>query len=289
MTPVPSPPIALPAHWDAPWDEVDHLVLDLETTGIDPARDRVCELAWERRDARGRVRERFEALVDPGVPVGASAAIHGLDDARLRGAPPLVALRARLASALEGAVLVGHRIAYDLAFLGAAAARVELEPPPGHALDTQKLAMRCCHGLPTSLRGLCEAYGLPLPSHRAGPDVTATAALFDRLVAELRPTTARDLWVSQSIGGKAQMRDDVRAVLEAAIERACVVRLIYRVPGRPAAEGELEPWALSGAHVEGLLANKGRKVLRGDRILRAELGARRFTPPSRWASGLPSG
>jgi hypothetical protein len=36
-----------------------------------------------------------------------------------------------------------------------------------------------------------------------------------------------------------------------------------------------------------VLAKKGRKVLRGDRILHAELGARAFTPPVRWASGLP--
>ncbi|GAB4212269.1 MAG: hypothetical protein OHK0013_34840 [Sandaracinaceae bacterium] len=287
MTPAPTDPIALPAPWDAPWAEVDHVVLDLETTGTHPARDRICEVAWTRRDAAGCVRDRFESLVAPGAPVGSSMAVHGLDDAVLRDAPPLAALRVPLRRALEGAVLVGHRIAYDLAFLGAAAARGEIEPPPSPALDTQKLAMRCCYGVPTSLRGLCEAYGLPLPSHRAGPDVTATAALFDHLVTELRPSTARDLWVSQSIEGKAQMRGDVRAVIEAAIEHARVVRLTYRVPGRPAAEYELEPWALVGAHVEGQLAKKGRKVLRGDRILCAELGERVFSPPARWVSGLP--
>jgi DNA polymerase-3 subunit epsilon len=282
-----APSSALPAAWDAPWAEVDHVVLDLETTGIDPARDRICELAFTRRTAGGRVVDRLEALVRPLVPVGPSSAVHGLSDEALERAEALEVHRARLARALDGAILVGHRIAYDLGFLRAASERGELEPPPEHALDTQKLAMRCLHGVPTSLRGLCEAHALPLPTHRAGPDVLATAALFDVLVGVLRPASARDLWVSQAVEGKAQIRGDVRAVIEEAIERSRVVRLTYRVPGRPPLEDELEPWALVGAHVEGQLARKGRKVLRGDRILRAELGERAFQPPLRWASGLP--
>jgi DNA polymerase III epsilon subunit-like protein len=273
--------------WSVPWHDVEHVVLDLETTGTDPGEARICEIAWERRDARGRVIERDESLVLAGVEVGDSRAVHGIDDAMLASAPPLSVLAPRLSRALEGAILVGHRIAYDLSFLEAAAARAEISSPPAHALDTKKLAQRCTHGLATSLRGLAEALGLPRPSHRAAPDVRATAALFDHLVRELRPSTARDLWVAQSIEGRAQMREDVRAVIERAIETCRVVQLRYRVPGRAAIEDELEPWALVGPHVEGVLAKKGRKVLRGDRILHAELGVRAFSPPVRWASGLP--
>lgn len=270
-----------------PWQDVEHVVLDLETTGTDPSEARICEIAWERRDARGAVIARVQSLVRADVHVGPSRDVHGIDDEMLADAPPLSMLAPELASALEGAILVGHRIAYDVAFLGAAAARGEVASPPAHALDTKKLAQRCTHGLATSLRGLAEAFALPPPSHRAAPDVRATAALFDVLVKELRPSTARDLWVAQSIEGPAQMREDVRAVIAQAMELGRVVNVRYRVPGRAAIEDELEPWALVGAHVEGVLAKKGRKILRGDRILHAELGARAFTPPARWASGLP--
>ncbi len=262
-------------------------MLDLETTGTDPSEARICEVAWERRDARGHVIDEGQSLVHAGVEVGASREVHGIEDGMLEGAPRLSELGPRLERALEGAILVGHRIAYDLSFLAAAAARGEIAPPPEHALDTKKLAMRCTHGIATSLRGLAEALSLPRPSHRAAPDVRATAALFDHLLEELRPSTARDLWVAQSIQGRAQMREDVRAVIERAMEIGRVVNVRYRVPGRAAIEDELEPWALVGPHVEGVLAKKGRKVLRGDRILHAELGARAFTPPVRWASGLP--
>lgn len=273
--------------WRRPWTDVEHVVLDLETTGTDPRDARVCEIAWVRRDARGRVITEHEALVHAGVPVGASAAIHGLEDDMLADAAPLSSLASALAEALEGAVLVGHRIAYDLSFLSAAALRGELQAPPLHALDTQRLAQRCTHGISTSLRGLAERFALPLPTHRAAADVRATAALFDTLLRELQPGTAHDLWVAQSVEGRAQMRDDVRAVIAQAMELGRVVRLRYRVPGRPPIEDELEPWALAEAHVEGLLTAKGRRVLRGDRILWATLGARQFVAPIHWTSAMP--
>jgi len=273
--------------WDRPWSEVEHVVLDLETTGVDAEVSRVCEIAWERRSAQGVVLDRFETLIRSEVQVGASEGVHGLSDAALAAAPELTSVRARLEAALDDAILVGHRISYDLGFLAAASARGELAPPPLHALDTKKLAMRCTHGVPTSLRGLCEVLSLPLPTHRAGPDVRATAALFDRLVGILRPTTPRDLWIAQSIDGKAQIRADVRDVIQRAITLSRVVLVHYRVPGKPAVEDELEPWAIEGPHVEGRLARKGRKILRGDRILSAELGERVFAPPPRWTSGLP--
>ncbi|MBX7195984.1 MAG: 3'-5' exonuclease [Sandaracinaceae bacterium] len=273
--------------WTRPWAEIDHVVLDVETTGTDPSVDRICDIAWERRDALGHVRARGDSLVRAGVPVGTSVDVHRIDDGMLADAPVLSSLAPALDDALRGAILVGHRIAYDLAFLDAAAGRGEIAPPPRHALDTKKLAQRCTHGISTSLRGLAEAFALPRPTHRAGPDVRATVALFDRLVGELAPHTALDLWVSQSIEGPARMRDDVREVLERAMALRRVVHVRYRVPGRAPLEAELEPWAIEGPHVEGLFAGKGRKVLRGDRILRASLGERSFVPPARWSSGLP--
>lgn len=280
------PPPPLDASWDRAWAETDHVVLDVETTGNDVETARICEIAWVRRSASGEVRDRFESLVNAGVGVGASQAIHGIDDAMLVGAPALAELAPRLGAALEGAVLVGHRIAYDVAFLRAASSRGEIASPPVLAIDTKKLAQRVTHGVTTSLQALCEVLALPLPTHRAGPDVAATVALFDHLLEELRPSSARDLWVAQSLDGPALIRDDVRAVIEVAVASRRAVLLRYRVPGRAPLDAELEPWALAGAHVEGLLVTRGRRVLRGDRILCASLTERTFTPPASWTSSL---
>lgn len=274
--------------WDCAWRDLELLVVDLETTGTDPERDRICEIAWERRTTDGRVIERMTSLVRAGALVGASQSVHGIDDAALAGAPALGELDARWSSALRGAVVVGHRIGYDLAFLRAAAGRGELGVAPERALDTQKLAQRAFHGLPTSLRGLCAHFELPLPSHRALPDVIATSALFDRVASALTPRCARDLWVAQAVEGRARMREDVLAALLRGVQECRVVVLTYRVPGRRATEERFAPWSVRGAHVEGLLLAKGvYRVLRGDRILRVEVTDDAFERPERWRSGLP--
>ena len=279
----------LPSLWQKPWSEVEIVVLDLEMTGRDFAQDRICEMAFERRTSDGKTLRRFESLVRPGdAKVGASEAIHGISDAALASAPTLSELAPTLREAFEGAILVGHRIAYDLSFLASAATRGEIDAAPTHALDTSKLARRCFHGLPSSLRGLCEALKLSLPTHRAMPDVQATLELFDRLSHELAPRTAGDLWVAQQVEGKACMRDDIHDALRQAFEKKCAIQLTYRVPGRPPTTQEFEVWKLGDAHVEGLLVSaSAHRVLRGDRILRVKTLAREYGVPERRRSALP--
>lgn len=279
---------ALGRLWRLPWAEVEVVVLDLEMTGRDCAADRICEVAFERRTTTGHVVSRFESLVRPPTKVGASQAIHGISDEALLSAPTLEELAPVLRAALEGAVLVGHRIAYDLSFLAHAAKRHEIDMPPTHALDTSKLAQRCFHGMPGSLRGLCEALKLSLPTHRAMADVQATRELFDRLTHELAPRTASDLWIAQQIEGKACMRDDIHDALRAGLEAQRAVEITYRVPGRPTTTQEFEVWQLGPAHVEGLLVSaQAHRVLRGDRILRVALSERDYAIPARRRSALP--
>lgn len=288
---MPCADVPLPPLWREPWREAVIVVLDLEMTGRDFAQDRICEVALERRTSTGTVLERFESLVRPeGATVGASEAIHGISDAALASAPTLRELAPTLRDALEGAVLVGHRIAYDLSFLAHAAERGEIDHAPIHALDTSKLARRCFHGLPGSLRGLCEALKLSLPTHRAMPDVQATRELFDRLVVELTPRTAADLWIAQQVEGKACMRDDVHDALSRAWTQQRAVELTYRVPGRAPTTQEFEVWSLGEAHVEGrLVSADAHRVLRGDRILRVTALDRIYSIPERRRSALPLG
>jgi len=119
--------------WDRALETVPLAFLDLEMTGIDPARDRICEIAIHRVE-QGRVVARLVTLVDPGVSVGASAGIHRIDDAMLRGAPTLASMEDELERVLDGALVVGHAISFDLAFLAAAssgAARSSPSTPAG--------------------------------------------------------------------------------------------------------------------------------------------------------------
>ncbi len=130
-----APPLP-PAWADRHLDEVVATVLDCETTGLDPAVDAVVSLGAVHV-VRGRVAdEPLGRLVDPGRPVPRTAtAVHGLADTDVAGQPPLADAVVALRHFAADSVVVGHDVAFDLAFLAAAGFAA-----PGPVLDTLLLA-----------------------------------------------------------------------------------------------------------------------------------------------------
>ena len=65
-------------------------VIDIETTGIDPATDAIIEIASVDMVRGGGITNAMDTLVRPGKPIppGASA-IHHIIDEDLKDAPPL--------------------------------------------------------------------------------------------------------------------------------------------------------------------------------------------------------
>jgi len=121
---------------------LDAVVLDTETTGLDPARARLVEIAavpmrTGRLDRTAALRQR----VRPDEPVPAAAvAIHGIDDAALRDAPDFQEAWPALAPVLRDRIVIGHAIGFDLAVLRNECARVDLSWSPPPCLDTMLLA-----------------------------------------------------------------------------------------------------------------------------------------------------
>src|SRR5262245_1070725 len=66
-----------------------YTVVDVETTGLSPYRDRILEIALVRTDLAGRVLDSWTTLINPLRPVG-PADIHGITDAEVRTAPVFV-------------------------------------------------------------------------------------------------------------------------------------------------------------------------------------------------------
>ena len=94
------------------------LHFDLETTGLDPERSRIVELAaFEGPEGRTAYFGRF----DPGVPIPPGAArVHGITDADVRGAPRFGREAAALQRLFEGRVLCGYNIrSFDTPLLDA--------------------------------------------------------------------------------------------------------------------------------------------------------------------------
>lgn len=92
--------------------------LDLETTGLDFARDRIVELAVLRLSPGGDVSERVRRF-NPGVPIPPEAsAVHGIRDEDVVDEPPFSRVARSLADLLEPCDLAGFNIRrFDLPML----------------------------------------------------------------------------------------------------------------------------------------------------------------------------
>ncbi|WP_431837081.1 exonuclease domain-containing protein [Cellulomonas sp. Y8] len=189
---VPSPPLT-----SAP--RAVFAVLDVETTGLAAARDRVLELSVVRCDAAGRPIDEWSSRFNPQGPVGATH-IHGITAADVADAPLFAAEVATLAGRLSGLVLVAHNARFDLGFLRAEFARAGWAMPWAPSLCTLEESRRHLPSLARRrLPDCCAAAGVrhegahsALGDARAAAGLLAAylgtrrggAALYDALVAE---------------------------------------------------------------------------------------------------------
>jgi DNA polymerase-3 subunit epsilon len=162
-------------------------VVDVETTGLDAASERILEVAVVRLDADARVTGEYATKVSIDGPVLLSE-VHGLTAAQLSDAPPFAAVGAALAARLTGTVVVGHNVTFDLAFLRAEYRRAGVAMPVFPALCTRELAVRLGREPEAwNLRACCaEAGVVPDLAHTALGDARSTAALFKVYLAAAR-------------------------------------------------------------------------------------------------------
>ena len=162
---------------------LDFVALDIETTGLDPSRDRIIEFGAVRFTFAG-VAGKYETLVDPGVPLPeAVVRITGIEPTLLHGAPSFNAVRLDIEEFLGDAAIVGHNIAFDLEFL----ARAGVEPP-GLALDTFEFAALLAPGeREHNLEAVAARLGVGASAyHRALADAETSRRVFLALVQEAR-------------------------------------------------------------------------------------------------------
>ncbi|HET6498247.1 MAG TPA: 3'-5' exonuclease, partial [Coriobacteriia bacterium] len=163
--------------------EDDVVLVDIETTGFDPARDHLIEIAAARM--RGaEVLDVFHTLVDPESPLPAEIAqLTGITDAELRGAPGADAAAEALAAFVDGSDIVAHNAPFDRAFLEHVVGAGRFT---GNWIDTLQLALIAFPRLSSHrLRDLALACSGPLPSHRAAEDVRALGTVWRTVLCGL--------------------------------------------------------------------------------------------------------
>lgn len=158
-----------------------YVCIDLETTGLDPKRDKVIEIGAVRvRD--GQETDAFATLINPGRKLDDRiVALTGIRDEQLVSAPQIEETLPRLLTFIGEDVLLGHRVLFDYSFIKKAAANQRLAFEKC-GIDTLGIARKYLQDLESrSLAFLCEYFGIAHNAHRALDDARATVSLYRKL------------------------------------------------------------------------------------------------------------
>jgi CBS domain-containing protein len=172
-----------------PLKALDAIAFDTETTGLDPAKDRIVQIGAVAI-GRGVVDEgaSLERLVNPHVPIPASAtAVHSITDAMVSGAPSFAGAWREFAGFAAGRILIGHSIGFDLAIMAKEASRAGLGWEKPRSLCVRLLATAANPLLPDhSLETLAGWLGVAIGDrHTALADARAAADIFVALLPHL--------------------------------------------------------------------------------------------------------
>ena len=214
--------------------------LDVETTGASADfGHRVIEIGVCRLEG-GRCVAEYEQLIDPQRRISPGVtAMTGITQAMVTGQPTFTDQFLRLLPLLEGAVLLGHNVRFDLGFLRKEFRRCgrEIAAALGegvHVLDTVRIARRRFGRGGNALQSLAPRLGYqPDVAHRALADAKSTAFVFEKL---MEPVGGWDVCLCDAIreqGGPMGLmpvsaRESLLPLeLEEALEQRCAVMMEY--------------------------------------------------------------
>ena len=176
--------------------DIQLLLVDCQTTGATPSHGQIIELGWSRFRAADPLPDleateslgRLVALPDEETVPRRVGRLTGITDEMLVGADPIAAVWDGFCrAAAEADQLAAHYARFEQKFLRAAGEAHGGVDAPDELLCTHAIATRLYPGLPRrGLRALAGFFGHPVDQpNRAGAHVRATAAIWQRLVAEL--------------------------------------------------------------------------------------------------------
>ena len=141
---------------------VRQIVLDTETTGLDPKRGhRIIELAAIELEGRQVSSRRFHRYLNPEREIDAGAvAVHGLTYERLQNEPKFADIAVSFLEFIAGSELIIHNAPFDLGFLNHELDLLKMEPLHNAVVDSLKLAREMHPGKKNSLDALCNRYAI---------------------------------------------------------------------------------------------------------------------------------
>jgi len=174
--------------------DLEFVVLDLETTGLDPLKDNILSIGYTViRNNRIVLSENvYQVIRQDKLMQSDNVAIHNITDTEARTGDELKSALLALLKILKGRVLVAHHAAIETGFLNTACEKIFSAPLVTRVVDTMALEMRkkqrrrvVVKANELRLFNIRKAYGLPrYKAHNALEDAVSTAELFLAMIAK---------------------------------------------------------------------------------------------------------
>ncbi len=208
--------------------ELRQIILDTETTGLDPALgNRIIEIGGVEILNRQPTGKHFHRYINPERESEAGALqVHGITSEFLADKPKFREIAQEFVDYVKGAELVIHNASFDISFLNHELRLLDMQPITtvcASVLDTLKQARELHPGKRNSLDALCERYQID----NAGR--TLHGALLDaQLLAEVYLAMTRgqnSLLIDSEPTATTQIIDAAREKIEVMVLRASAEEL----------------------------------------------------------------
>ena len=224
-----------------------YAIVDIETTGGQPAQDGITEIAIFLHDGT-RIVDSYATLINPERVIPAFIQrLTGITNEMVQDAPTFPEVARKLVEFTDGCVFVAHNVRFDYSFIKKAFADLGYTYSR-KTLCTVRLSRALLPGLPSySLGKLCAAIAIPLEHrHRAFGDAQATAHLFTRLMDVNRAAIETD--VARAPAAALTDKAPVPAVVKAAMKQSLLPPNLppERVAALPDAAGVYYFWDAAG-------------------------------------------
>ena len=158
------------------------LVLDTETSGLNPENDRIIELACVEMVNESPTGEKYHRYYNPGDIIISNEAeqIHGLNNKFLRKFPTFEKSAQEFLDYIEDSQLIIHNASFDLSMINASLKRIGKEIiHPKRAVCTLEMSKKMFPGSKNNLNALCRRFNISLENREKHGALTDCYLLLD--------------------------------------------------------------------------------------------------------------
>ncbi|MBS9337157.1 PolC-type DNA polymerase III [Fructobacillus parabroussonetiae] len=168
--------------------ELTYVAFDLETTGLSAVSDRIIELSAVKMQM-GNVIDKYSEYINPGFPLSEfTTNLTSITDAMVANAKPEKDVIDNFRKWIQGSVLIGHNVTFDVDFMNATYARYQEGPIEEPVIDTLPFTRWLYSDYKSYRLGtLAKKFGIELEqAHRAIYDAETTGHLGWKLIKEAK-------------------------------------------------------------------------------------------------------